>query len=198
MSTDTAPAQVATIDLEDAPVVDRVVQPPVRRSPAPTPTPPKAAAKAEITSGGVEHWIVPLVVLIVGMFMSVLDTSIVNVAISAIQTDFGGSTADVAWISTAYSLVLGVVVPASAWLGDRVGLSRVYMVSLAAFALGSALCGLAWNLDSLIAFRVIQAIPGGLLPAVCLTMVYRLVPPAKIGAAMGMYGLGIIVAPAIG
>jgi EmrB/QacA subfamily drug resistance transporter len=144
------------------------------------------------------HWHIPLAVLIAGMFMSVLDTSIVNVAISTIKTDFGGSTADVAWISTAYSLVLGVVVPASAWLGERFGLARVYNIALGAFALGSALCGLAWNLDSLIAFRVIQAIPGGVLPAVTLTMVYRIVPREKIGTAMGMYGLGIVFAPAIG
>ncbi len=63
--------------------------------------------------------------------MSILDVSIVNVAIATIQSDLGGSTADVAWITTAYSLVLGVVVPASAWLGDRFGLDRVYMISLA-------------------------------------------------------------------
>lgn len=195
MSTDTAP-RVSPVDLADLPVA-RTRRPedlpalPVGR-PAPAP------AVDQATSERSEQWLVPLLVLVVGMFMSVLDTSIVNVAISAIQTDFGGSTADVAWISTAYSLVLGVVVPASAWLGDRLGMSRVYIVSLAAFAASSALCGLAWNLDSLIAFRVVQAIPGGLLPALCLTMVYRLVPPAKIGAAMGIYGLGIIVAPAIG
>jgi EmrB/QacA subfamily drug resistance transporter len=132
------------------------------------------------------------------MFMSILDVSIVNVAIATIQSDFGGSTADVAWITTAYSLVLGVVVPASAWLGDRFGLDRVYIISLAGFALASALCGLAWSLNSLIAFRVIQAIPGGLLPVVTLTMVYRIVPREKIGTAMGMYGLGIVFAPAIG
>ena len=72
------------------------------------------------------------------------------------------------------------------------------MFALAAFALGSALCGIAWSLNSLIAFRVIQAIPGGLLPAITLTMVYRIVPRRKIGTAMGMYGLGIIFAPAIG
>lgn len=145
-----------------------------------------------------EHWVVPLAVLVAGMFMSVLDTSIVNVAVSTIQTELGGSTADVQWISTAYSLVLGVVVPASAWLGNRFGLGRVYVVGLAAFAAGSALCGVAWSLNSLIAFRVLQAIPGGLLPAVTLTMVYQIVPRKKIGAAMGMYGLGIIFAPAIG
>jgi EmrB/QacA subfamily drug resistance transporter len=141
---------------------------------------------------------VPLAVLITGMFMSVLDVSIVNVAISTIQVELGGSTADVAWISTAYTLVLGVVVPTSAWLGNRFGLGRVYTLSLAGFAIASALCGLAWSLNSLIAFRVIQAIPGGLLPAVTLTMVYRIVPRQKIGTAMGLYGLGIIFAPAIG
>jgi EmrB/QacA subfamily drug resistance transporter len=192
VSTDTAPP-ITTVDLEDAPV--RRAAPPAARPPAPPAAPQKSAARP---SSGREAWVVPVLVLVAGMFMSVLDTSIVNVAISAIQTDFGGSTADVAWISTAYSLVLGVVVPASAWLGDRFGIARVYTLSLAAFALSSALCGLAWNLDSLIAFRVIQAIPGGLLPAVSLTMVYRIVPPARIGAAMGMYGLGIVFAPALG
>ena len=194
MSTDTA-APATTVDLDERPVV-RAPEPAPRRTEPGRPLTAKQAAPRD--AKGREHWVVPVLVLVAGMFMSVLDTSIVNVAISAIQTDFGGSTADVAWISTAYSLVLGVVVPASAWLGDRFGIARVYTLSLAAFALGSALCGIAWNLDSLIAFRVIQAIPGGLLPAISLTMVYRIVPPARIGAAMGMYGLGIIAAPALG
>ena len=80
---------------------------------------------------------------------------------------------------------------ASAWPGSTT-------LALLAFVVGSALCGLAWNLDSLIAFRIIQAIPGGVLPAVTLTMVYRIVPREKIGTAMGMYGLGIVFAPALG
>jgi EmrB/QacA subfamily drug resistance transporter len=149
-------------------------------------------------NSGSVHWVGPLLVLIVGMFMTVLDTSIINVAIPTIQTEFGGSTADIAWISTAYALVLGVVVPTTAWLGDRVGLGRLYMIGLIGFALGSALCGLSWSLNSLIAFRVIQAIPGGVLPAITMTMVYRIVPPDKIGSAMGMYGIGVITAPALG
>ena len=66
---------------------------------------------------------------------------------------------------------------------------------LLGFAAGSALCGLAWDLNSMVAFRVLQAIPGGVLPVVTLTILYRIVPPEQIGAAMGMYGLGIIVAP---
>jgi EmrB/QacA subfamily drug resistance transporter len=90
------------------------------------------------------------------------------------------------------------VVPVSAWLSGKFGPARVYVLCLLGFAAGSALCGLAWDLNSIVAFRVLQALPGGILPVVTLTIVYRIVPQEKIGAAMGMYGLGIIVAPAVG
>jgi EmrB/QacA subfamily drug resistance transporter len=147
---------------------------------------------------GTRGWIVPLAVLIVGMFMSVLDTSIVNVAIPHIQTELGGSADDVEWVVTGYTLALGVVVPLSGWLGQRIGLTRLYNLCLLGFALASALCGLAWNLDSLIGFRVIQAIPGGVLPVITMTILYQIVPREKIGSAMGMYGLGVVFAPAVG
>jgi EmrB/QacA subfamily drug resistance transporter len=136
--------------------------------------------------------------LVVGMFMSILDVTIVNVAIPAIQKDFGGGLEDVLWVATAYTLTLGVVVPVTSWLGDRFGLTNLYIGSLLGFAACSALCGLAWNLDILVIARVLQAIPGGILPVVTLTMLYRIVPERQIGTAMGMYGLGAIVAPAIG
>jgi EmrB/QacA subfamily drug resistance transporter len=139
-----------------------------------------------------------MVVLVTGMFMSVLDVSIVNVAIPTMQRDFGSTTEQIQWVATAYSLALGVIVPVSAWCGDRFGATRVYNIALIGFAAGSALCGLAWDLNSMIVFRVIQAIPGGVLPVVTLTILYRIVPRDRIGAAMGMYGLGIIVAPAVG
>jgi EmrB/QacA subfamily drug resistance transporter len=153
-----------------------------------------APARAASTAS----WMVPLVVLIFGMFMSVLDTSIVNVAIPTIQKDFGAATDDIQWIATAYTLALGVIVPLSGWLGDRVGMTRVYLVCLVLFAGASALCGLSWNLNSMIFFRILQAIPGGILPVVCMSMLYAIVPREKIGSAMGIYGLGIIVGPAIG
>jgi EmrB/QacA subfamily drug resistance transporter len=143
-------------------------------------------------------WGLPLVVLVSGMFMSVLDTSIVNVAVPTIERTFGATTDQVAWIVTAYTLSLAVIVPLSAWLADRFGSTLVYCVALIAFGAASALCGLAWNLDSLIAFRVIQAIPGGLLPPLSMAILYRIVPPAQLGRAMGMYGLGVVVAPAVG
>jgi EmrB/QacA subfamily drug resistance transporter len=144
------------------------------------------------------RWGLPLTVLIAGMFMSILDVSIVNVAIPTIQKDFGATTDDVQWVATAYTLALGVVVPLSGWLGDRFGLGRIYTLSVLGFAAGSALCGVAWSLDSLIAFRIIQAIPGGIVPVVTMSMVYLIVPREKIGTAMGLYGLGVVFAPAVG
>jgi len=162
--------------------------------------PPVTMAEPESTqvdTGG-KGWILPMLVLVSGMFMSILDTTIVNVAVVDIQRDFGATTDQVQWIATAYTLSEGVVVPVSAWLGLRFGMKRVYNIALVLFAAGSVLCGLAWSLDSLILFRVVQAIPGGVLPAITLTMVYALVPKDKLGQAMGMYGLGIIFAPALG
>jgi MFS family permease len=143
-------------------------------------------------------WGLPLGVLIIGMFMSILDTSIVNVAVPTMQKEFGATTEDIQWISTAYTLCLGIVVPASAWLGQRIGLRRIYMMCLVGFSVASALCGMAWDLNSMIVFRILQAIPGGVIPVTCLTILYQIVPKKKIGSAMGMYGLGIVVAPAVG
>jgi EmrB/QacA subfamily drug resistance transporter len=159
---------------------------------------PAAAPAAAPARGSATPWLLSLLVLVTGMFMSVLDVSIVNVAIPSMQKDFGATTDQIQWVSTAYSLALGVIVPASAWLGERLGLGRAYVGALVAFGAGSALCGLAWDINSMIVFRIIQAIPGGIIPVVALSMVYRLVPREKIGAAMGLYGLGIVFAPAVG
>ncbi|MGH3985673.1 MAG: DHA2 family efflux MFS transporter permease subunit [Pseudonocardiaceae bacterium] len=143
-------------------------------------------------------WGLPLAVLIVGVFVSILDITIVNVAIPTIQNEFGVTTGDAQWVVTAYTLTEGVVVPVTAWLGYRFGLSRVYSLALLSFAAGSALCGLAWDLNSLVIFRIVQAVPGGVLPAITLSILFRIVPRDRFGAAMGLYGLGVVSAPAIG
>jgi EmrB/QacA subfamily drug resistance transporter len=134
----------------------------------------------------------------IGMFMAILDTSIVNIAIPTIDNQLGASPDLGEWVATGYNLALGVVVPTSGWLGDRFGLERVQTVALILFVIGSALCGLSSSITVMIAFRLFQAIGGGLLPAVSLTIVYRLVPPEKIGVAMGIFGFGTVFAPAIG
>ncbi|WP_051342281.1 DHA2 family efflux MFS transporter permease subunit [Pseudonocardia spinosispora] len=144
------------------------------------------------------NWLLPMSVLIIGTFMSVLDGSIVNVGVPKIQAELSAAADDVEWIVTGFTLALGVAVPLTGWLGDRLGGSRLYVYALLGFAFTSALCGLAWDLNSLIAFRVLQAFPGGIMPVVAMTLVYQIVPPHKLGAAMGIYGVGVSVAPGIG
>jgi EmrB/QacA subfamily drug resistance transporter len=165
--------------------------PPARKPPAPKPPAP-AAPPLQV------NWRVPLLVVIVGMFMSVLDMSIVNVAVPNIRADYGESTESIQWISTSYSLTEGVAVPAAAWLGMRFGLKRVYIWSLIGFTVASALCGLAGDLGQMVLFRIMQAIPGGIIPVTCLTLIFRMVPMDKIGSAMGIFGLGVTAAPGAG
>jgi EmrB/QacA subfamily drug resistance transporter len=180
--------------------VPRTIPRPAPSTPAPhraAPQPPAPAPAPAAPASG-NSWIGPLCVLIVGMFMSVLDTSIVNIAIPKMQTALSASVDDIEWVVTGYTLALGVVVPLTGWLGLRIGQTRLYILAMLGFTLGSALCGFAWNLNSMIAFRVIQAIPGGILPVITMTILFRIVPRDKIGTAMGIYGLGVVVAPAIG
>jgi EmrB/QacA subfamily drug resistance transporter len=153
---------------------------------------------ASRTAGRSGGWLLPLIVLIAGMFMSVLDTSIVNVAIPHMQNSLGASADDIKWVVTGYALALGVVVPLTGWFSDRFGMTRIYLISLLGFTVASVLCGMAWDLTSMVGFRILQAIPGGVLPVISMTMLYRIVPREKIGTAMGMYGLGVTFAPSLG
>ena len=182
------PAELRTLDKPGAPVADDLGARPQRTPPA------EPAAPLSAETG----WGVPLGVIVVGMFMSVLSTTSVNVALAAMAGDLGASNDEIEWVVNAYNLSLGVVVPLSAWLGERLGLKRLYLFSLVGFVAASVLCGLAANLGMMIVFRVLQAIPGGMIPVTCMTVLYKIVPPGKIGTAMGMYGLGMVVAPAIG
>jgi EmrB/QacA subfamily drug resistance transporter len=184
-------APLAATPVAGAPPVSTTPEPAAPTPAAPTPAPePAALAPA--------NWRIPLGVVIVGMFMSVLDMSIVNVAAPSIRADYGVNSESIQWISTSYSLTEGVVVPAAAWLGMRLGLKRVYIWSLIGFTITSALCGLAGDLGQMVLFRILQAIPGGVIPVTCLTLVFRMVPSDKIGAAMGIFGVGVTAAPGAG
>ncbi len=159
---------------------------------------PQAGAREDGGGSSSGGWLVPLLVLMLGTFMGALDTSSVNVALPTIEHSMGISPDDGKWISTAYTLSMGVAIPLSKWLSERVGITRLYVYCLIAFTVGSALCGLAWNLTSIVAFRILQAIPGGLMPVVGMTLIFMMVPKEKIGTAMGIFGVGVIVAPGIG
>lgn len=142
-------------------------------------------------------WIVAMVVII-GVFMSILDQTIVNIAIPRLQAAFGADIHSVQWVLTAYILTLGVVTPTSAFFSDRLGIKRYYVISLAAFTTGSALCGLAWNLPALIFFRILQGIGGAALFPMSITLLFREFPPHERGMAMGVFGIPALLGPALG
>src|SRR5213593_770272 len=98
-------------------------------------------------------WLVAIV-FVGGLFMDLLDATIVNVALPTLGRTFGAGNTTLEWVVTGYLLSLAVWIPASGWLGDRFGTKKIFLFALAMFTLGSALCGAAWSVESLIAFRV--------------------------------------------
>jgi len=158
----------------------------------------EAAGQRTRQGAGLQYkWIVAMVVII-GVFMAILDSTIVNIAIPRLQSVFGADLHSVQWVLTAYILAQGVATPAAAFLANRLGIKRFYIMSLAAFTLGSALCGLAWNLPLLITFRVLQAIGGAALFPLSLTLIFREFPPQERGTALGLFGVPALLAPALG
>lgn len=137
-------------------------------------------------------------VTIIGGFMSILDTSIVNIAIPKMMAVFAVDSQDAQWILTAYMLTMGVLQPVTGYFCDIFGTRRMYLLSLAAFTGGSALCGIAWSNDSMIFFRVIQAIGGGLIIPVTMTIVYNVFSVKERNMALGIWGISAMVAPAVG
>jgi EmrB/QacA subfamily drug resistance transporter len=148
--------------------------------------------------GGLPYkWIVAIVVIF-GLFMSILDATIVNIAIPRLQTTFGVPLSSVQWVSTAYTLAQGVATPLTPFLSERLGLKRLYLLAVALFTIGSAFCGLAWSLEVLIFFRVLQGAAGACLFPLSITMLYREFPPQERGTAIGTLGIPILIAPALG
>ncbi|HEY3424195.1 MAG TPA: DHA2 family efflux MFS transporter permease subunit, partial [Negativicutes bacterium] len=141
---------------------------------------------------------VALSATLIGAFMSVLDTSIVNIAIPKMMSAFAVGTDDAQWILTAYMLTMGVLQPITGYLCDTFGARRMYLLSLFIFTVGSALCGAAWSNESMIAFRIFQAVGGGLLIPITMSIVFQEFPPAERNMAMGLWGISVAVAPAIG
>src|SRR5579859_433137 len=148
--------------------------------------------------GGLDYkWILAMVVIF-GVFMSILDQTIVNIAIPRLQSAFGADIHSVQWVLTAYILAQGVATPAAAFFADTLGIKRFYIISLTAFTLGSALCGLAWSLPILITFRILQGLGGAALFPLSITLLFREFPPQERGTAMGIFGVPALLAPALG
>ena len=142
--------------------------------------------------------VLSMLVVVIGAFMAFLDSSIVNVALPNMMAVFGKPTEDMQWVLTAYMLTCGIVIPVSAFICERYGHRKIYMIALIIFTVGSALCGISWNLNIMIAARIIQAIGGGLIIPVSMAIVYYLAPREKMGTAMGFWGLAAILGPSVG
>ncbi|MBU6146118.1 MAG: DHA2 family efflux MFS transporter permease subunit [Paenibacillaceae bacterium] len=140
----------------------------------------------------------PLFTVIIGVFMVVLDSTAMNVAISALIDAFSSDIPTVQWTITAYMLAQATVIPLAGWLSDRFGAKRMFMMSLVLFVLASVLCALSTTVVWLICTRIIQGLGGGMLTPISMAMIYRLSPPEKVGQIMGIVGLPILIAPAVG
>lgn len=139
-----------------------------------------------------------LFVVVFGTFMSILDNTVVNVALRTLQRVFGADIAHTQGVATYYALSLGIVIPVAGFLADRFGIKRVYVGSLLAFTAASMLCGLAPSLNALIAFRILQGVGGGALLPLGVAMLYGAFPLNQRGLALSYYGIPVLVAPALG
>jgi EmrB/QacA subfamily drug resistance transporter len=139
-----------------------------------------------------------IIVLLTGAIPSLLDTSIVNVAIDTIGHDLHTSVSTIQWVITGYLLSFAMVIPLSGWALARFGGRTVWTFSLALFLAGSVACGAAWNIDSLIAFRVVQGIGGGMMTPLITTLLVQSVGTARIGRLMSAISLPIVVVPIFG
>ncbi|WP_145325207.1 DHA2 family efflux MFS transporter permease subunit [Paenibacillus xylanexedens] len=142
--------------------------------------------------------ILPLLAIIVGMIMVILDSTVVNVAIPNLVQYFETDLKTVQWTVTGYTLALSAVIPLAGWLTDRFGAKRVFLFTIAMFTLGSVLCSIAQSPEQLIIYRVIQGLGGGMVAPIGMAMVFRLAPPERRGSIMGMLGIPMLLAPALG
>ncbi|MBO9532220.1 MAG: DHA2 family efflux MFS transporter permease subunit [Solirubrobacteraceae bacterium] len=137
-------------------------------------------------------------VVVLGTFMSILDTTIVNVAINDLAKEFNSTLPTIQWVSTGYMLALATVIPLTGYFADRFGTKRLYMISIGLFLAGSILSGAAWSAESLIAFRVLQGLGGGMIMPAGMTILTHAAGPQRMGRVMGLVGVPMLLGPILG
>jgi len=142
-------------------------------------------------------WVISGVVIL-GMIMSILDTTIVNVALRTLGHELHSNISQVQWVVTGYLLSLGAVIPVTGWASRRWGARRVYLVSLVLFTAGSAACGLASSLPALVVFRVLQGVGGGMIMPVAQLIMAQVAGPQRMGRVMGVVSMPAMLAPIFG
>jgi EmrB/QacA subfamily drug resistance transporter len=137
-------------------------------------------------------------VVVLGAIMTILDATIVNVALPTLGRDFHTSIATIQWVPTVYLLAFASVIPLTGWASQRLGAKQLWLVSLAAFTLGSLLAGLSWSIGALIAFRVLQGLGGGMIMPLGQMMLAQAAGPQRIGRVMSIVGVPMLLAPIFG
>jgi EmrB/QacA subfamily drug resistance transporter len=137
-------------------------------------------------------------VVVLGSIVSILDTTIVAVALATLGRDFHVSVTTIQWVTTGYLLALAVVIPVTGWAVDRFGAKLIWMTSLTLFIVGSSLCGMAWSATSLIVFRVLQGLGGGMLLPVGQSILARAAGPQRMGRVMSVIGVPMVMGPIMG
>ncbi|WP_019630954.1 DHA2 family efflux MFS transporter permease subunit [Actinomadura atramentaria] len=137
-------------------------------------------------------------VIVSGTIMAILDTTIVNVALKTLGHDFKTDLSTIQWVVTGYMLALGTVIPLTGWAVDRFGGRRVWMTSIVLFVAGSALSGAAWNIESLIVFRVLQGLGGGMLMPTGMAILSMAAGPRRMGRVMSIVGVPMLLGPILG
>src|ERR1700712_5673429 len=156
---------------------------------------PDAASKGEY--GNANPWIIAVLVAI-ATFMEVLDTTIANVALRYVSGGLAVSSDEASWVITTYLVANSIVLCASGWIAQMFGRKNFFLVCIALFTLSSLLCGLAWNLQALLVFRVMQGLAGGGMTPVAQSLLAGAFPPAKRSQGFALYGIAVVVAPAVG
>ena len=142
-------------------------------------------------------------VVVLGMIMSILDITVVNVALPTFQTQLAEDGKEiaystVAWTVTGYTLALAMVIPVTGWAADRFGTKKLFIGAVTLFTLGSALCATAWSIESLIGFRVLQGLGGGMLMPLGMTIMTRAAGPHRMGKLMAILGVPMLLGPILG
>jgi EmrB/QacA subfamily drug resistance transporter len=136
-------------------------------------------------------------VAMLGSFLSQLDATVVNVSLSSLAAMLHSSLAAIQWVTSGYLLALALMLPLSGWMVDRIGAKALYLWSFSAFTLSSALCGLAWSANSLVGFRILQGMSGGLLAPMAQMMMAR-VAGKRMASVLGFAAMPILLAPLLG
>src|SRR5215471_18283187 len=137
-------------------------------------------------------------VVMAAALMAMIDITIVNVALNDIRASFGTPIDQIGWVSTGYMMANIVVIPMTGWLQRRFGYRRYFSASIALFTIASALCGLAWNLPSLVVFRALQGLGGGAIIPTAQSILFARYPKGEHGMAAALFGLGAITGPLLG